>query len=63
MIINKETNKIQKINVFRLNRVRKIKPIKGVNNFQILLRTKQQILFFSAVAYLADIITQGDYNG
>ncbi|AVI00465.1 hypothetical protein FOT72_03990 [Citrobacter amalonaticus] len=63
MIINKETNKIQKINVVRLNRVRKIKPIKGVNNFQILLRTKQQILFFSIAAYLADIITQGDYNG
>ncbi|AUZ65175.1 TPA: hypothetical protein F6W26_01060 [Citrobacter amalonaticus] len=63
MIINKETNKIQKINVFRLNRVRKIKPIKGVNNFQILLRTKQQILIFSVVVYLADIITQGDYNG
>ncbi|EGT3572350.1 hypothetical protein F6R83_04960 [Citrobacter amalonaticus] len=63
MIINKETNKIQKINVFKLNRVRKIKPIKGVNNFQILLRTKQQILFFPVVAYLADIITQGDYNG
>jgi hypothetical protein len=63
VIINKETNKIQKINVVRLNRVRKIKPIKGVNNFQILLRTKQQILFFSIADYLVDIITQGDYNG
>ncbi|HAU4328118.1 TPA: hypothetical protein F6U11_00645 [Citrobacter freundii] len=46
-----------------MNRVRKIEFIKGVNNFQILWGTKQQILFLSIVVYLAVIITQGDYNG
>ncbi|WP_219352604.1 hypothetical protein, partial [Citrobacter sp. Colony219] len=63
MIINKKTNDEQKINLIWLNRVRKIEFIKGVNNFQILWRTKQQILFLSIVVYLAVIITQGDYNG
>ncbi|TKV05487.1 hypothetical protein FDX19_23765 [Citrobacter sp. wls619] len=63
MIINKKTNKEQKINVIRLNRVREIEFIKGVNNFQILWRTKQQILFSLTAVYLAVIITQGDYNG
>ncbi|KAA1280403.1 hypothetical protein DXF85_03660 [Citrobacter pasteurii] len=46
-----------------MNRVRKIEFIKGVNNFQILWRTKQQILFSLTAVYLAVIITQGDYNG
>ena len=34
------TNDEQKINLIWLNRVRKIEYIKGVNNFQILWRTK-----------------------
>ncbi|QBX83277.1 hypothetical protein E4Z61_11410 [Citrobacter tructae] len=46
-----------------MNRVRKIEFIKGVNNFQNLWRTKQQIIFLLIVVYLAVIITQGYYNG
>ncbi|EFE07879.1 hypothetical protein CIT292_08397 [Citrobacter youngae ATCC 29220] len=40
MIINKKTIAEQKINLSWLNRVRKIACIEGVNNFQILWRTK-----------------------
>ncbi|RFU92933.1 hypothetical protein DZA29_04660 [Citrobacter gillenii] len=46
-----------------MNRVRKIEFIKGVNNFQNLWRTKQQIIFSLSVVYLAVIITQSYYNG